>query len=260
MRFVEREGLSSDSIEALINKQGKSTVSYNGNPSRRHLFQAYGRKCCYCESPITNFEVDHFWPQEKPNLKFKFLKNLKIDYSEIVDDVRNWHLACSRCNKNKSNFFGRMLSPNYFFSIRKNDWVKVSESFIKKIIWYDGAYAHYSRRYRKFFDKLELNGKETLVNTDISRANAATYSAILQWRIEYLEETKQLILLLAEITVNKVFSDVSALQGIVNKRFMKDAPFSSMIRRNCIKAYCDCLDLIKKHGLPIDIDKIKSQL
>lgn len=261
MRYIEREGFSVDSIENLIEKQKKNnTVDYSGAPSRRHLFQAYGTKCCYCEAFITNFEVEHRWPQIEPKKLVFYLKNLKIDYNKVVNDVRNWHLACSRCNKKKDDFLGRVLSPNYYFSIRKNSWQKVNDRFIEKNIWYDGAYACYSNRFKKFFDKLELNGKISSRNTQIANANAATCSAILQWRIEYLEETKQLLLLLEKLTLHGTINDAKILFEIIRKRFVRSAPFSRMIQRNCFKAYFGCIKELINKNVQIDIDKIKSQV
>ncbi len=251
MRYIKRTCLAKDSIEKLILKQqNHKVVAYNGNPSKRHLIEANGLKCSYCETSPTSFEIDHFYPQN-PKIQ-KAWANLP-NYVALVNDIRNWHLVCRHCNGLKSDCLLNGLSPNYFFSIKKMCWEETSEKYIQKNFWYSGPYAKYSKKFSKYFDKLELNGQS-------NPQSVGFHSALLQKRVKYLKETEDLLDILELLIKNKDKVNVKNLFFILCERFKKKAQFSRMIYDNCGKRYIRVVKDIINLGISLNINQILSEL
>lgn len=254
MRFVDRQNLAMNPIQPLIGKKvrGKK-LKFKSAFTERHLEEAYGFKCCYCESPIgvsAYYDIDHFYPQhlQNPqNIPLGF--HSKATYSRYaVNDVRNWHISCARCNRSKKNFLGA-LSPNYYYSVVAKKWICSKPSYIAKHIWYDGPDAKCSKKYRDFFYKtLDLNCKK---NTGLR---------LYQCRVNYLEETMNYLVLLASLCVKNDWNNASFVLDLVFTRFKKNAPYSQMIINNCGQVYIDILEILLRKGLVSNLDKYFADL
>ena len=258
MRYIER--VTEDN---LLNKKVRGRkLKYTDNKTKKHLARIYGFKCCYCESPINSagyFEVEHFYPRHPNSVPFNMKKTTYSRF--VVNDVRNWHVACKRCNSTKGNFIGA-LSPNYFYdpsSGLQNGWNVSDESYISKNIWYDGAEAYFTDKYRDFFERIKING-------ETSKERIGIHAALYQCRVLYLEETMCFMYLLASLiqkTVNQNVNGQNAnwfdtlfLFNTIRKRFAKKAPYSRMIINNCGLAYLQIVNCLIKVGCPLNSQDI----
>lgn len=241
MRFVDRKinrtGLK---LSDLVNQQNSDDF-YKNDKVRIHLTLCYGLKCCYCEAPITStayFHVDHFYPQKTSTLPIQFVGKVGFNYKNIVNDIKNFHLACARCNILKSNFTGCALSPNFFHD--GTSWQKSSASYISKNIWYKGALVQCSQKYWNFCNQLKLNGNTVSENRGL-------HSSSLLDRARYLEETRSVLEVVCNLCVRKEYEDARMLLGLISTRFLSRAPYSSMIVANLGRAFLKLKEFIKKH-------------
>lgn len=222
-------------------------IEYNNESMRRYLFNTYGPKCCYCETSLAYFEVEHFYPKgdSKRNSKnpkklnalgrplkltlyetSKILKRIvrsKKKFDSFSDEQENLHLACKRCNLNKGTFCGYSLSPNFYFD--KSEWKEISQEYLDSKIRYIFAEVECHPVYLPFVEKLQLNG------------NGHIGKALLRRRILYLNETLHLLDLCIDLNNAKQHTFFFELFKIVAYRFNKSAPFASMIINNLGKAF-----------------------
>ena len=214
---------------------------YNSENVKKHLVLCYGRKCCYCESLIPStsyFHVDHFYPKSPSNGLPKQFRN-KFRYAfHIVNDVRNFHLACNRCNVLKSDFVGLALSPNYYY--KKGQWKCSSEDFITKNLKYKGARVESSKEFKSFIEKLYLNE-----STDIEKKGL--HMSLLLERTRYLNKIGAILHACYALCYAKKYEDAKNLFDSLSSCFGKRAHFSRMIVINYGKAFLKIKKFLELH-------------
>lgn len=246
MRFIDRHvNLKGLCLSDLINPQNNPGF-YKTETVRKHLVLCYGLKCCYCEATISStayFHVDHFYPKSPPKINgqlqypFQFSNNPTV-YANIVNDVKNYHLACARCNILKSDFVGDALSPNFYHDGAQ--WKETTDSYIKANIFYKGAYVHSDAKYSSFVQKMKMNGK-----TPIEK-NGLHTSSLLD-RTRYLEETRMLLHIVYKLCRHNDINSAKDLFRALSYRFRKNAQYSTMIVTNLGRAYLTIDSFLKKY-------------
>lgn len=241
---------SSKQVENANEIIGKLEDFYKCDEVKEHLALCYGLKCCYCESFIqstTYFEVDHFYPRHPSNsiLPMQFYamhphmsqKDLFILYHRnVTNNIRNYHLSCHRCNLLKSNFVGKSISPNYYFS--GIDWEKIFPGDIKNYIWYNGANVEAIPDYIPFVKQLKMNGED-------KQSGTALYSSLLLDRARYLNEIGLLLKVCLNLCRNGIYEDAKLMRDYLFDHFLSTAHFSTMIIENYGKAYVKICTFLK---------------
>lgn len=241
-RHINRKGLC---LSDLTNLQNNLDF-YKTEPVRKHLVLCYGLKCCYCEASISStayFHVDHFYPKSPPiiNGQLQYPAQFRINptiYANIVNDVKNYHLACARCNILKRDFVGDSLSPNFYHDGVR--WKETTDLYIKANIYYKGAYVHSSAMYSSFIQKLNMNGKT------LSEKNGLHTSSLLD-RTRYLEETRMLLHIVYKLCQHNEVNSAKDLFRVLSYRFRKNAQYSTMIVTNLGRAYLKIGAFLQKH-------------
>lgn len=247
MRFIDRHvNLKGLCLSDLINPQNNPGF-YKTETVRKHLVLCYGLKCCYCEATISStayFHVDHFYPKSPPKINgqlqypAQFINNTVVPYANIVNDVRNFHLACARCNILKSDFVGVALSPNFYHD--GIQWKETTDRYISANIYYKGAYVYSSTMYALFVQKLNMNGKTP------SEKMALHTSSLLD-RTRYLEETRMLLHIVYKLCLLNDVNSAKDLFRVVSCRFRRNTQYSTMIVTNLGRAYLTIDSFLKKY-------------
>lgn len=235
-RNINRKGLKLSDLQNPSN----SVNFYKEKKVRKHLVLCYGRKCCYCEAIIPStayIQIDHFYPKGTTVLPAQFQGNQNL-YNQIVNDIRNYHVACARCNILKSDFVGESLSPNFYHD--GNQWLEFDDQYIQNNIKYNGARVECTPRYKDFCDKLKMNGWTT-------NEKVGLHSSSRLDRTLYLEETKRLLHVVMRLYDNGEYEDAKELLGIIENRFEKKAHYSKMIVRNLGTAFIKLKADLKNH-------------
>ncbi len=224
-------------------------IKYNDDSMKQYLFNSYGSKCCYCESPLAYFEIEHFYPKGDSKTKSKnsnkngqflsiyeissILKRLiknKKKYELFENDQRNLHLSCKRCNLYKGMFRGYALSPDFYYD--KDKWKVVSQKYLDSRLYYNYAEVRTNYIYIPFIEKLQLNGKNKIG------------TALLRRRILYLAETLKLLDLCVDLKKENSKSFFSLFK-IVTIRFCEKSAYTSMIVNNLGKAFLSIFYTLK---------------
>ena len=213
---------------------------YKDAKVRKHLVLCYRLKCCYCEANIPStayFHVEHFYPKGASSLPAQFVGKQSL-YDVVVNDIRNYHVACARCNILKSDFVGEALSPNFYHD--GTQWKKTNDNYIKANIWYKGARVECSQRYVAFRDKLKMNGKT-------ENEKIGLHSSSLLDRTLYLEETKRLLHIVFNLCIKQEYNEAKDLFNVIRNRFSKRAPYARMLVFNLGRSFIKINNHLKKH-------------
>lgn len=242
MLFIKRnikiDGLK---ISDLTNPSN-SVDFYKSKRVRKHLVLCYGLKCCYCEANIPStayFQVEHFYPKNPSSgLPAQFAGNTQIYQTDVINNIKNYHVACTRCNLLKSDFVGEALSPNFY-----HDGVQWKESYAAYIdanIKYKGALVECTPKYKDFCDKLKMNGETGSEVTGL-------HSSSLLDRTIYLEETKKLLYAIYKLCKKQEYEGAKDLFNLIKKRFIREAPYSKMIINNLGVSFLKIKNFLKTH-------------
>ncbi len=236
MMFVDRSKYAF--LEKRIKKEG---MKYDDDYVREYLYYLYGFRCCYCDSAVSYFEIDHFYPQKPSSTK----KN-------NIDEIENWHLSCKRCNKYKSNYgkYSKMLSPDYYDDGLSPDWSLTNQKKLDECTKYEGPYFRCNDEYEEFFlTRLKFNGTKRLDRSllllrvlylmDLMKIMKTCCDHMKQYKkrntllFVLFRPYKRLILEHKESSLN--------LMILIAGKFKKNACFSSMIVNTLGKAFIDML-------------------
>lgn len=267
MQYIEREKIKEESlsIEKLNDVYQKLLNEFNNSVSqnedseiqkikkealenfykqenvRKHLVFCYGLKCSYCESLISStsyFEVDHFYPKNPTSSLPRQFKNFNDYKYKIVNDVRNFHLSCKRCNLNKKDFTGLALSPNFYHTGKQ--WKKYKSSFIEKNFSYEGATVKCSKVYLPFIEKMHLN-------TSTEGEKKGLHLSLLLERTRHLNKIGLLLNLCKNLCLAGDLENARIIYDFLGSYFEKKAQFSRMIVINWGNAYLKIGKFLNSH-------------
>jgi len=94
---------------------------------RRTLWNAYNRKCSYCNNPIqyNNFNIDHIIPESMGNEEAIKLYDLEKGFE--LNSYLNLVPTCFVCNSKKSNKKFEKQHILFYLNITKNTLLKINE-------------------------------------------------------------------------------------------------------------------------------------
>ena len=94
---------------------------------RRTLWNAYNRKCSYCNNPIqyNNFNIDHIIPESMGNEEAIKLYDLEKDFE--LNSYLNLVPTCFVCNSKKSNKKFEKQHILFYLNITRNILPKINE-------------------------------------------------------------------------------------------------------------------------------------
>ncbi len=229
-----------EDAETILNKL---EAFYTDEDVKAHLALCYGFKCCYCESRnySTSFlEVEHYYPKTPVSsiLPSQFQVNNSVSPTKaefvfynknVINDVRNYHISCRRCNTFKRNFVGKVVSPNYFHS--GIAWDKTSNTKIQARIWYEKDKVRARSDYIPFIKALKMNGEDRQSGIRGCHTSIPLYSSLLLERTRHLEKVRKLLRMCLSLSVKGDFANAKTLCDYLYEFFLSNAHFSTMINQ-----------------------------
>ena len=168
----------------------------------------------------------------------QFTQDPQIYQSNVINNIKNYHVACARCNLLKSDFVGEAISPNYYHD--GVQWKESKAAYINANIWYKGALVECTPKYKDFCDKLKMNGETGSEVTGL-------HSSSLLDRTIYLEETKKLLYAIYKLCKKQEYEGAKDLFNLIKKRFIREAPYSKMIINNLGVSFLKIKNFLKTH-------------